>query len=173
MVRKTPALIIGLLLAFGAASQAQASCSRGVLELLKFALQNVQSNFSAIRGPHSGGSEYDLTPAAEQFCPNHFILKNWPADNDDPERWLLKFDQSASGTDDEVATRIIKDFDPVLKAASYRLTYTGPYEMDGEEVGSKLVWTGPSAAGVEVDTFSDDDHPGTIDYEVEVWHDVK
>ncbi len=156
-----------------AAVPAQAHCGKPSVDLLKFLLPYAPANFDGIKGAPSwpGGYQYKLTPDAEQFCPNVFILEDTAADGKYPEFWEVKFDGAQAGSGDDVAISLIKSLSPVLKAAGYQ---DKPYINPGDDPNTyNMEWEGPSNTWVTVDTYADDDAPGTIGYEIKVAHDVK
>jgi hypothetical protein len=158
---------------------AQAHCDRSTADLLGFLLPYASANFAGIRAGVSApsdpqdnvGPQYHLTPAAEQFCPNVFILEDTPAHDKHAEFWEVKFDASQTGSGDDVALSLIKTLSPELKAAGYQ---DKPYINDGDDPNTyNMEWDGPSDTWVTVDTFHEDDKPDKTFYEIRVAHDVK
>lgn len=168
--RITAGLALSFALCLASAAAARAGCpQRSPLEILRFVVANSATYFSAIRGAPAGGGQYDLTPAAERFCPHHFILEMTPAGEHNGEYWVMKFTSSHPGTDDDVATWVLKTFGAALKARHYVLSSAGA----GELGGTQFVWTGPSNTWVTVETFEDDANPGHILFETRAGRDVK
>jgi len=169
MARRLATTLIVLSLALGASSSAQADCTKSTLELLNFALANVQASFATIRGPLRPGHQLKLTPEAEQFCPRTFILSDVAATDDMYEYWELGFDDDKSGTNDEVVAWIIDTLGPALKSKGYTLIKVEPSD-DG---WSRLTWSGPPDTGVVIETFRDDETPGITHFDVQTIHVVK
>lgn len=153
-----------------AGATARASCE--TTDLLKFALTNAQSNFSAIRGGNRPGThQYNLKAAAERFCPNVFILEDHPASDKTPEIWVLYFDVSAdraSESNDQIAADVIKQLSPVLKSKGYRYT-----RAQRDDSGIELLWTGPSKTYVWVSTYAANVSSPDAGFKIQVEHYVK
>jgi hypothetical protein len=180
MARHSSILIFGLLLASGHISAGQAACSKDALEVLKFAVANAPSNFSAIRGDALPKEEddlsdnvmYSLAPAMAQFCPNQFALQDTPSFTTHPQYWELSWNLAFSSSGDprtveQVEKWIFEHFDPVLKLKGYR--FTSKVILD--ETGWELTWDGPSDTEVVV-LIEPDGHEGPDQYQVRVDHDV-
>jgi hypothetical protein len=176
------ALFVILLLAVGTAP-AQAHCSRPETEILKFLVTYAPSNFSAINaGVAAPGSyQYNLTPKAEKFCPNVFILEDNAATDKNVEFWFVKTDFGQAGTQDQVFVKIAKSFSAVLKRMGFENKPQGAEYTNG---GIKLIWNGPSNVWVTVhgqsdaDNYDDEvaqDDKAIVKYnlEIQVGHDVK
>lgn len=152
---------------------AQADCDKSTAELVKFLLPQASTNFAVINGGANwdGGFQYHLTPVAEQFCPEVFLLEHTAANGEYPEFWEAKFDRNQSGTGDDVALSLIKTLSPVLKAAGYQ---DKPY-VNNRDVPQtyKIEWIGPSDTWVSITTYLDDSEPGKIGYGIKVAHSVK
>lgn len=179
LVQRACFIFVGLVLplAFLAAT-AQASCPhRSTIDLLKFALANAPSNFAAIRGSAKGApggpyTEYNLTPAAERFCPRQFILQNNAATSKRSQEWELKFSVStpASKSDNVIAEGVVKQFSPILKSKGFK--YEG---WDYGVTGIQILWDGPSNTDVWVSTYTPDesDPGGKAGFEIYVRHLIK
>jgi len=144
---------------------------------LKFALANAPSNFAAIRGSAEGAAggpytQYNLTPAAERFCPHHFILQNNAATSTRGEEWELKFSVSspASESDSAIFDGVLKQFSPILKSKGFK--YEG---WDNGVMGLQLLWDGPSNTDVFVQTYAaiPDEDITDAGFEIYVRHLIK
>jgi len=130
-------LFVLTLVALSMAPASFAGCDKGLIERLNFALVNAPSKFSAIAGSPSGGTQYNLTPAGEAFCPRTYILNRYPASQTSPETWAIKFTWSRTGTLDDVTAGIIKEFNPILIAKGYQ---DKPYVKEGVLGGYLSEW---------------------------------
>ena len=154
-------------------TSAQAHCDKSAVEQLEFFLPYAATNFAAISAGVSepGSAQYNLTPEGEQGCPNHFIMEDSPARDKYSEFWEVKFDFDETGSGDDVAVSLIKTLSPALTAAGYQ---DKPYINPGDDPDTyNMEWDGPSDTWVTVDTFTEDDKPGKIFYEIKVGHNVK
>jgi hypothetical protein len=158
-----------VLFILGIAPTSFAGCDKGFTDRLNFTLDNASTGFSAIAGPERGGTQHDLTPAAEAFCPNIYILNHYPATKDSLENWNIKFTYHRTGTLDDVTTGLIKELNPALVARGYQ---DKPFIKDGTLGGYLLEWDDPNGTWITVETWADDSS-GPIWFEVRVWHDVK
>ncbi len=178
LVQRASFIFAGLVLSLTfLAATAQASCpQRSTIDLLKFALANAPSNFSAIRGSAEGGggpyTQYTLTPAAERFCPHHFILQHDAAFGARSEDWEMRFSVSSpsSESDNDIADGALKQFSPILKSKGF--TFGG---YANGVTGLQLLWDGPSNTVVWVHTYAADEETGDTDagFEIYVRHLIK
>lgn len=161
-------LISFLLISF--ISTADAHCGKDVTVLLKYAVDNAPSNFKLLAGESVGGGskQVNMSKAAEDFCPNKFILSAYPATDKSSEEWVLKFVARHHGTDGETVLWLIKEFTPILKTKNYQ---DRPYYKDVDG-GSWLKWESPSHTYVIVKTFEEEDRPGEVLFEIKVGHQV-
>jgi hypothetical protein len=142
---------MAVLFAIGAAtpSTAHAKCDKPAAELLKFALDNAPSNFSAIKGKATGGGGYNIT---RQFCNDTLILQDYPATDKSREYWAIEFDLTYSGTPDKAAMFIVEDFSSILKSKGFSakpILYPSEFaEARYEDI--YFVWEGPSSLWVSV-----------------------
>jgi hypothetical protein len=157
------------LVALATAMPAWAHCDRDVIELLNFAVTNASTNFAAIKGERdgAGSTHLSLSPAAEKFCPNVFILRDVTENGGHSGYWDMKFDESHDGNEDEVAIWVIKQFSAALKRQGFQ---DKPFVNEGNVGTYKLEWDGPSDVWVIAETF--EDKPGHFLYEVRVGHNV-
>ena len=170
-----PALfIVAFLLAFSVAAvtPAQASCDKAPVTLLKFILPNAVSNFSAIRAQQQTGNQYPLTSEAEAFCPNVFILSDFPADGNGRENWVVKWASNVPGSEDDALISILHQFSAVMAPMGFPDKPTG----NATELGFKMEWDGPSGVWVTVEAVAPDDNAPpakTTLMEIRVGHTVQ
>ncbi len=177
MSPRPPLRALGLLfvLVLFTANPAQAHCDKDVIARLEFALANAPSDFAAIHTQETAGDQYDLTPAAEQFCPKTYILEKYS------DHWQIRFTWFPPGTDGNVAMKwMIDQFSPILKPRGFSDKPFGkqiePEDENGYADGYEIWWKGPNDTWVDVKWTEGDDSawvPGKAPFEITVGHDDK
>ncbi|HVA28787.1 MAG TPA: hypothetical protein VNF68_11440 [Candidatus Baltobacteraceae bacterium] len=169
---KPYALVFGAafaLMCLAVTGWAQASCpQRTTVELITYGVSNAATSFDGIRGAATSGGQYNLTPSAEAYCPNHFILERAEAANGQPAYWVLKFAASRRGDEKAVSAWIVKDLWPSLKAGHYRFVSL----KDSELGGLRYYWVGPANCWLVIETYADDNNSAFTDLAIHVGRDL-